>query len=224
MLQHLQARTCPDITCAVNQRARCSSDPKESHARAVKCIARCLKGTREKGLPFSPTGKLAPDCCCDADFCGNWAVMDPTHPSSVKSRNGHVLTVSGCPFHWASKPQTLAALSSTESEMLCLSKSTHHLPPLREIVDEIREHAGLEKDCPIRMKSKAFEDDNGCIAANTCPKITPRSRHIGSSFFSFKDPKEDVVAKKPVAIKQSQKSSQTWNSCQQLPPSHCCSP
>jgi hypothetical protein len=192
MLQYLQQHTRPDITYAVNQCARFSSDPKESHAKAVKRIVRYLKGTREKGLIFAPTGEVALDCYCDADFCGNWAVEDPTHPSSVKSRNGYVFTMSGCPFHWASKLQTLTALSSTESEILCLSEAMRHLLPLREIVEEIRGHMGLAKDYPVRIKSKVFEDNNGAIAVATSPKITPRSKHIGTAYFFFKEHLADL--------------------------------
>ena len=114
---------------------------------------------------------------------------------SVKSRNGHVFTVSGCPFHWASKLQTLAALSSTESEIICLSESMHHLLlPLREIVDKIREHMGPEKECQVRMKSKVFEDNNGCIAAATSSKITPRSKHIGTACFFFGERTQDATS------------------------------
>jgi hypothetical protein len=62
-----------------------------------------------------------------------------------------------------------------------------HLLPLREIVDEIRRHMGLSKDYPVRIKSKVFEDNNGCIAVATSPKITPRSKHIGTAYFFFKE-------------------------------------
>jgi len=191
MLQYLQQHTRPDITYAVNQCARFSSDPKESHAKAVKRIIRYLKGTRERGLIYRPTGELALDCYCDADFCGNFPVEDPNHPSSVKSRSGYVFTMSGCPFHWASKLQTLTALSSTESETICLSEAMRHLLPLRELVDEIREHLRLDKDYPVRMKSKVFEDNNGCISLATSPKITPRSKHIGTAFWFFKERIQD---------------------------------
>jgi hypothetical protein len=95
--------------------------------------------------------------------------------------------MAGCPFHWASKLETLTALSSTESEIVCLSESMRHLLPLREIVNEIREHMGLEKDYPVHMMSKVFEDNNGCIAVATSPKITPRSKHIGTAYFFFKE-------------------------------------
>ena len=47
MLQYLQQHTRPDITYAVNQCARFSSDPKESHAKAAKRIIRYPRGTRE---------------------------------------------------------------------------------------------------------------------------------------------------------------------------------
>ena len=191
MLQYLQQHTRPDITYAVNQCARFAHDPKESHAKAVKKIIRYLKGTREKGLIYRPTGELALDCYCDADFCGQFPVEDPNHPVSVKSRSGYVFTMSGCPFHWASKLQTLTALSSTESETLCLSEAMRHLLPLRELVDEVRANLGLDKDYPVRMKSKVFEDNNGCISLATSPKITPRSKHIGTAHFFFKERIQD---------------------------------
>jgi hypothetical protein len=62
-----------------------------------------------------------------------------------------------------------------------------HLLPLREIVDETRLHMGLEKDCPVRMKSKVFEDNNGCISVATSPKIAQRSKHVGTAFFFLKE-------------------------------------
>jgi hypothetical protein len=103
-----------------------------------------------------------------------------------------MFTVSGCLFHWASKLQTLTALSSTESETLCLSEAMRHLLPPREIVEEIRGHMGLAKDCLVRMKSKVFEDNNGCIAVATLPKITPQSKHIGTACFFSKEHLNDL--------------------------------
>jgi hypothetical protein len=37
------------------------------------------------------------------------------------------------------------------------------------------------------MKSKVFEDNNGCIAVSTSPKITPCSKHIGTFHFFFEE-------------------------------------
>ena len=50
---------------------------------------------------------------------------------------------------------------------------------------------GLAKDCLVRLKSKVFEDNNGCIAVATSPKITPRSKHIGTAHFFFKERVQD---------------------------------
>ena len=44
-LNFLEKSTRPDIAYAVHQCARFSADPKQSHADAVKCIGRYLKGT-----------------------------------------------------------------------------------------------------------------------------------------------------------------------------------
>ena len=42
--------TRPDITFAASQVAQCTACPKESHARAVKCIICHLAGTANKGI------------------------------------------------------------------------------------------------------------------------------------------------------------------------------
>ena len=47
MLLCVSNDTGPDITFAVIQVARHTECPKESHARAVKCITRCLAGTAQ---------------------------------------------------------------------------------------------------------------------------------------------------------------------------------
>jgi hypothetical protein len=55
------------------------------------------------------------------------------------------------------------------------------------VLDEVRANLGLEKYYPVQMKSKVFEDNNGCISVATLPKITPWSRHIGTTNFFLKE-------------------------------------
>jgi hypothetical protein len=54
-LNYLEKSTHPDISFAVHQCARFSSNPKQSHAMAVHYIARYLAATREKGITLAPT-------------------------------------------------------------------------------------------------------------------------------------------------------------------------
>jgi hypothetical protein len=44
-------------------------------------------------------------------------------PSTAKSRTGFIISCGGCPVIWASKLQTKAVLSTTESEDVGLSES-----------------------------------------------------------------------------------------------------
>ena len=54
MLLYLCTNTRPDISFAVSQAARFSSDPKQSHATAVKTIVRYLAATADKGIILNP--------------------------------------------------------------------------------------------------------------------------------------------------------------------------
>jgi hypothetical protein len=53
-LNFLEKSTCPDITYAVYQCARFASNPRESHANAIKYLCRYLLGTKDKGIILHP--------------------------------------------------------------------------------------------------------------------------------------------------------------------------
>ncbi len=55
MLLYLSGNSRPDIAFAVNQAARFTHDPKDSHATAVKRIVRYLIATQDQGLIFRPS-------------------------------------------------------------------------------------------------------------------------------------------------------------------------
>jgi hypothetical protein len=70
-LNFLEKSTRPDIAYAVHQCARFTASPKESHAKAVKRIARYLLGTCNLGLTYCPS-QHSIHCWADADFVGTW--------------------------------------------------------------------------------------------------------------------------------------------------------
>jgi len=72
-LNFLEKSTRPDIAYVVHQCTRFSSNPKESHEKAVLRIGRSLMDTRSQGIIFEPTNSLL-ELWCDADFSGNWKV------------------------------------------------------------------------------------------------------------------------------------------------------
>jgi len=110
MLTYLQGTTRPDIAMAVHQCARFSINPKLSHEKAVKRIARYLLGNKDRGIQFKPDKTKGIQCYVDADFAGCWNKEDPNNPQNVLSRTGFIVFYAGCPMLWASRMQTEIAL------------------------------------------------------------------------------------------------------------------
>lgn len=102
MLLFLSSNTRPDIAFAVSQVCRFNSDPKQSHATAVKTIIRYLLCTREKRMILRPAlGPLKLDLYVDADFAGLHGQGEPDRdPNSVKSRMGFIIFLNDCPVFW----------------------------------------------------------------------------------------------------------------------------
>jgi histone deacetylase 1/2 len=187
MLMYLGNNTRPDIAFAVNQCARFSFSPKVSHGKALKRIVRYLKGTKEQGLIFSPSGELVVDCYVDSDFAGLWRSEDDQDPICVKSRTGHVLELAGCPLSWTSKLQTKVALSTLESEYIAYSQAMQELIPLRRVVSKIAKALDKEAVTSCRTFSKVFEDNMGTVQLVKVPKISPQNRHFAVKYHFFRE-------------------------------------
>ena len=184
MLMYLAGNAHPEIQFAVHQCARFCHAPRHSHAIAVKRIAHYLKGVLDKkeGLLFkvNPAQKL--DLFVDADFAGLWGYEDDQDPVCVRSRTGYVMTLGDCPLHWCSKLQTEIACSTLEAEYIALAQAMRELIPVRRIFVEMLREFKLIGDNEVPVKSTVFEDNNGCIATCTAPKMSPRTKHIAVKY------------------------------------------
>ena len=185
MMSYLTGSTRPDISMAVNQCARYCNDPKLSHERAVKRIARYLHGTKERGIIFTPDPKRGLECFVDADFAGGWNVLEPGNPNNVMSRTGFVIYYAGCPILWKSKLQTEIALSTTESEYIALSQALRDVIPMMALLLELNKLIDIHIPKPD-IHCKVFEDNNSCIAVAESPKFTPRTKHIAIKYHHFR--------------------------------------
>ena len=108
-LNYLEKCTRLDIFCAMHQCVHFSADPKWAHANAVRWIGRYLLATK--------------DVYVNSDFSRNWDPEGvPDDPDTAQSRTGFIIEYAGCPLIWASKMQTLIALSSSEAEYAHCSK------------------------------------------------------------------------------------------------------
>lgn len=105
---------------SVQQCARFCNKPQQHHAQALKQICRYLLKTHDMGLTFRPDPARGLECFVDADWAGSWQMRSSHDPISVRSRTGYVIMYAGCPIVWASKMQTLVALSTTEAEYIAL--------------------------------------------------------------------------------------------------------
>ena len=128
------------------------------------------------------------DCWVDADFAGKWRKCDAhVDPMTSKSRSGWLVRFAGAPITWASKMQTITAMSTTEAEYIALSTSLRDVIPLMGMLQEAREH-GLKMDyLPPKVHCTVFEDNRGALELAKLPKIRPRTKHINQSYHHFRE-------------------------------------
>jgi hypothetical protein len=187
-MNFLEKSTRPDIAYATHQCARFSIDPKDSHADAIKFIGRYLLGTKDKGLILKTDQDQQFECYVDCDFAGNWHPDDAMNdPSTAKSRTGYVIKYAGCPIIWASKLQTLTALSTTESEYIGLSTALREVICLMELLNEARDFGIEVMATKPTIRCTVFEDNSGALEIARTPKMRPRTRHINNVYHHFRE-------------------------------------
>ncbi len=185
-LNYLEKSTRPELAYAVHQCARFCTEPKRSHAEAVKRIGRYLLANKERGIVLQPQQETF-DCWVDASHAGKWSKMNAaSDPTTAKSRTGYVIMFAGCPLIWASKLQTEIALSSTEAEYIALSTATREIIPLMDFLKE-----AIGKGIPVDVHDaaihcKIFEDNSGAIEMAKVPKMRPRTKHLNIKYHFFR--------------------------------------
>ena len=173
-LNFLEKSTRPDISISVHQCARFSDAPKKRHAKAVKRIERYMLATRDKGIIIHPKKSRQFACWVDADFAGNWRQADAHSDSmTAKSHSGWIVCFAGVPITWASKMQTITAMSTTEAEYIALSTSLREVIPLMGLLTEARAHGMSIDDLPPKIHCTIFEDNSGALELARLPKIRP---------------------------------------------------
>ena len=166
--------------------------------RAVKRIGRYLLGTRDKGLVINPRSPWLFDCWVDADYMGTWRYEDAhVDPMTSKSRSGWIVRFAGAPITWASKMQTITAMSTTEAQYIALLTSLREVIPLMGMLKEAQENGLQVKDIPPRVHCTVFEDNSGALELARMPKMRPRTKHINQAFHHFREymERQEIVVK-----------------------------
>ena len=195
-LNYLEKSTRGDLSYAVHQCARFTSEPKKSHANAVRQIGRYLIGTKDKGIILTPNQKSF-ECYADAGFSGDWVKeLAPYDISTARSRSGYVLTYAGCAISWFSKLQTEIALSTCEAEYISLSTALKEVIYLMDFIQELHDFGIPIINEPATVKNKgfkmpkvfceAFEDNSAALEMALVPKMRPRTRHINLKYHHFR--------------------------------------
>jgi hypothetical protein len=191
-LSYLHHMIRPDLTFSVQQCARFSNNPSKEHEEAVKRICRYLLRTKDKGLVLKPDASRGLECFVDADWAGSWQHRSSTDPLSAHSRTGYVIMYAGCPIVWASKMQSLVALSTTEAEYIALSSSLREVIHIINLVNELKGRGFNLHNATPTITCRTFEDNQSCLEIATNHRTRPRTKHLSVRLHHFRS---HVVAK-----------------------------
>ena len=165
-LNYAAVATRPDISTAVGKLSQFMRNPGSDHWSGVKRILRYIKGTMNYGLTFTASDDFTLHGYSDSDWAGC--------TESRKSTSGYAFFIGSCIVSWASKKQSIVALSSTEAEYVALCSAAQETVWLRNLLADI----GFQQNAPTCVK----EDNQGamCLAKN--PKDHNRTKHIDIKF------------------------------------------
>ena len=104
-----------------------------------------------------------------------------------KSRSGWIVRFAGAPITWASKMQTITALSTTEAEYIALSTSLREVISMMGMLKEAQEQGLQVNYLPPKVHCTVFEDNSGALELARLPKMRPRTKRINQSFHHFRE-------------------------------------
>jgi len=185
-LNYLEKATRSDISYITHQCTRFTAKPKANHAKAIRWIARYLKGSRNKGFTMTPDKTKGLKVYVDADFSGNWDKTDALDDATARSRHGYVIKFMDCPITWKSQLQHEIALSSTESEYTDLSYALREVIPIMNLIKEMASFGFVPSYSPPKVICKVFEDNSGALHMATVHKYRPRTKHLNVKLHHFR--------------------------------------
>ena len=170
--------TRPDIAHAVHRLTRYMQDPKQRHMDAARRVLRYLAGTKSCCLQFG--GRRGGDasrsqhgakggvfsCVVSAFADADWA-NNKTNRHSV---TGWVAKLNGDTISWASKKQSVVALSTCEAELYAESAAVKEVMWLRGLLKEL--------DLPVREGSVVHGDNESAISLSRNGIKSERTKHV----------------------------------------------
>ena len=184
-LMYAMLGTRPDIAFLVGVLSRFAAAPKKHHWEMAKRALQYLKHTMDMDLCYDGNdvnGDLVFHGFSDADWSGD---IDTSCSTS-----GYVFIANRSAIGWASKQQSMVALSTTESEYIGLSIAGQHLAWLHTFFAELGHPQQLPTD---------FGNDNmATIILSKDPQFRARIKHIRCKYHFVRD---DLIAKGEAIIR-----------------------
>ncbi|XP_065635657.1 LRR receptor-like serine/threonine-protein kinase HSL2 [Quercus suber] len=177
--------TRPDIAHVVGVMSRFMSRPGKQHWEAVKWILRYLKGSSDTCLYFIGAS-LKLQGYVNTDFTGD---ID-----SRKSTTGFVFTLGGTTLSWASNPQKIVTLSTTEAKYVATIEAGKEMIWLHGFLDELgkkQEMGIIHSDSQNTLQNLSLANNtlNGIITSRAFSRCSHlHFLSLANNYFSRKLP------------------------------------
>ena len=165
--------------------SRFSAAPTGAHWEAAKRTLHYLQATKDMELVYDGS-----DITMDMDFHGYSNADWSGDPDTSHSTSGYIFISNWAAISWASKCQSMVALSSTESEYIGLSIARQHIQWLGTFFDEI----GQSQSGPTELNC----DNQAAIILCKDPQFQAQTKHIQCKYHHIQD---DLVAKGEAVIR-----------------------
>lgn len=165
--------TRPDLAYVTNALSQHNENPTARHWGAVKRVLRYLKGTKNSGIVFGPSGssEIKLEAYSDADY-GN-------DTDGRKSISGYVIYLCGGPISWASRKQRSVARSTMEAEYMAGAGAVSQLIWCRMLLGEL--------GYPQREPSLLNMDNQAAISLAHNTGSQGRAKHIDIQYHFIRD-------------------------------------
>jgi hypothetical protein len=110
-------------------------------------------------------------------LCSAFISVHGTCPAQcrvMESQTGYAIMYHGCPVLWASRLQSVFALSTSEAEYVAVSTALHDIIPVMDLLKEMADQGHDMVNTPT-IKCKLFEDNSRALEQVRTVKYRPRT-------------------------------------------------
>jgi hypothetical protein len=169
-LLYLASRTRPDISVPVNFLCTRVLNYTLEDKFKLNRVLKYLNGTKNLGLRFTKRGSIDIKVYADASHGSH---------ADGKGHSGLLITLNDGPILFKSSKQKITTLSSSESELVCLSDSVPSICGILDFLNEMK----------AKVTSKVIFQDNMStiqMVKNARP-TSQRTKHINIRYFSVRE-------------------------------------